>query len=472
MSSTINEAAPPQAQFPFTNRDDELRELLASRAPTYHVVDAPAGYGKTHLLKELQTRFSERSWACAYADVRAFVSVEQLARDLLGDLGLNESPALRGKPRPLGAAFARLMKAQTPRGFDVRGLVLLVDIQAGVGDALIADIIEFIYGLQDSLRNEPAFSNRSRQLRAILAGRALAQRVPSHFRKTECRLHPFTYEVVRNSIATYLTDGADGGDPSPVGTIAAHSLALTGGHPQCIARFIIDYSTSGYDPDGFLEEFGDQMRAYTRDAVHTVQHDISHEIYGLLSWLSVFRVFSTRILERLMRKEPALFGGFPDHHTLADTLVATTLLSKRRRLIEDDITRRILALDLRQRITRSEFARRCRHARAIYKSQLLDERDMHNREHWAIEYLFQCLQEHLQEPTSPAQREVLSATFFSVHVPLILRRLKQRGISRDELDAFRETLREDWEFRFVCNYVLRRDSYTDEPYQLLNAMIR
>ncbi|HEY7414285.1 MAG TPA: trypsin-like peptidase domain-containing protein, partial [Ktedonobacteraceae bacterium] len=57
---------PGPAYVPFTNRQDEIKLITSSLAPAYYLLDAPAGYGKSKLLQELQKRLYEQKWFSVY----------------------------------------------------------------------------------------------------------------------------------------------------------------------------------------------------------------------------------------------------------------------------------------------------------------------------------------------------------------------------------------------------------------------
>src|SRR3990172_1998210 len=55
----------PEVAIEFTNRDHERQLLTDPSSPPYVLIDAPAGYGKTRLLAEIQTWFKNQGWTCA-----------------------------------------------------------------------------------------------------------------------------------------------------------------------------------------------------------------------------------------------------------------------------------------------------------------------------------------------------------------------------------------------------------------------
>lgn len=74
--------------FPFTNRVDEMRLLLSSFAPAYHLIDAPAGYGKTKLLQQLHDQFKEQNWQVVYLSIGSQDSLVRIAKTIAQQLDI------------------------------------------------------------------------------------------------------------------------------------------------------------------------------------------------------------------------------------------------------------------------------------------------------------------------------------------------------------------------------------------------
>jgi len=86
---------------------------------------------------------------------------------------------------------------------------------------------------------------------------------------------------------------------------------------------------------------------------------------------------------------------------------------------------------------------------------------------WAIEDLFQFLQQHADTIQDSAERSGIRQTFFDDEVPKALKLLTDRRNTRVEQKALKQALDKDWEFRFTVNYYPREDQCCDEPYEKL-----
>jgi hypothetical protein len=157
-------------------------------------------------------------------------------------------------------------------------------------------------------------------------------------------------------------------------------------------------------------------------------------------------------------------------------LTNTYLFSRKVRLLRDDITRRLLVMRLKKRESHKKWSERCRIAQAIC-AERLRELATQMPEFWAIEYLFQSLQQHAKDIDDLAKERVgICHTFFEEHVPEALQLLLDSGRSlriKEEKQALKEALaaKENWEFRFTVNYYLREDQYSDEPFVELQRRI-
>lgn len=137
------------------------------------------------------------------------------------------------------------------------------------------------------------------------------------------------------------------------------------------------------------------------------------------------------------------------------------------RLLQDKITRRLLALRLLREIGSYGFAWHCQRARKICATHL-EEPSTQMPERWAIEYLFQSAQQHTEEIQSQQKRQQIAKDFFEKELSKALQLLIKERNPRVEQAALKRTLETDWEFRFTVNYYLRQDEYSDAP---VNALL-
>ncbi len=452
---------------PFANREDEIELILSSSAPSYYLLDAPAGYGKTELMAELKRRLREQGWVCACAPVSDHSSLLDVANTLAQELGI----PLRLDPdtRQLGENLASALNRQRRENITQQGVALLIDLSKGpsfpIGDLLD----EFIPGIQTGLRILEFFATKYNRFRAVIAGRFLASReevVSATLPLKVLKLTPFDYDVVRDTAGNYLV----GHSESSIGQISAHVTHLTGGHPGCMARMLEMYRESGLSPDGFLTSYAEDIQSVVLREVENIRNDIRPELRRTLDDLSVFRYLDYGLLRRLISGDAPLIQGYESEYDLADKLTGTYLLDWKGRLLRDDTTRRLLAIRLRQEVGMEAFSARCRQAQALCADHLR-EPTIQMPEMWAIEFMYQFLQQYAEIIQTPQGRQEIRQSFFGETVPNALRLLVSNRNAKVEQNALKRALDTDWEFRFTVNYFLRQDEYGDEPYRELQRRI-
>jgi hypothetical protein len=464
----------PVHRIPFTNRDDEIIAILSSFSPAYYLVDAPAGYGKTELLKKLEQCFREpeRDWRCAYVAIGNNETLADLTIALAQKLGVSlvEAPGLSWGER-LGGA----LQSQWERD-PKNGLALLIDLEKKPALPVAKDLLDkFVPVIQESLYLLEFFRKNHNRFRVILAGRYVT--TGTELRLTKLRLKslhlaPFTYDVVWDSLSKYLNGYASEG----LQQLTAHSLYLTGGHPGCVAQVLELYKDSRVTPDRFLESFGAKIwKEIVRLVVEEIQEEIPEAFEGFretLNRLSIFRYLDYTILALALKEN--LIPGKNNEYDLATRLNATYLFSWQERLLKDDITRRLLATRMRYE-TPEMFVGLCQQARDICTVRLQDKQ-VQRPEVWIIEYLFQSLQQHANTIQEKDRRSLIRETFMNKDLPKAIQMfIEDREIPFDaksrEHKVLIQAMEKDWEFRFVVNYYLREDQYSNEPYIELQEKI-
>jgi hypothetical protein len=460
-----------QLPVPFTNREDEMKNILLSTAPAYHLLYAPAGCGKTELLRELGRRFKERGWYCAYVALTENSSDKDLASDLAKQLDIQFSPQddIHRPSRQIG----RRLQQKWQSGDKKEGLVLLVDFEKVPSIPILHKLIEsFIPDIQGSLRVLVDFASKHNRFRVIIAGRNLGTHLEAEHHRLPLnllRLSPFSYDVIRNSAIEYLP----GHDQTAIDQLSAHLFFITGGHPGCMARTLEMYKEIGIPPDDFLEDYGNTIwRGIVRDCVESILGEIpdSHGyLRESLERVSVFRFLDYGILKEL---NEALIPETLDEYQLADALTTRYLLDWKGRFLRDEIAWRLLTIKLRNE-SPNEFPKRCVQAMGICADRLRQP-NVGSPEIWTIEYLYQLLQCHAVSMREPEQRKKMRGDFpEQVHKALgIFYDRKVLGEKwRGEKGALTRAIKEDWEFQFTVNYYLRDNNYNEDPYNKMLQQI-
>ncbi|MCP4350710.1 MAG: ATP-binding protein [Desulfobacterales bacterium] len=472
-----SETIPELRGVPFTNRQNEIKDFLDYRAATYYVLHAPAGYGKTELLKELQIRFKSKGWECVYVSISESDTSMHLVNSLVNELNITSFfDENSGTPLEwcLGSALKRKWEENSDKADS--GLVLLIDMEKSPALPVVKDLLEKIVpAVYNSLYSLKMFESKQKPLRMILAGRYLATMEEirnSSIQLVPYPLSPFDYKVIWDSVSKYLSHESD----SNVKQISAHLLYLTGGHPGCMAEVLGKYRDQGTPPDVFFKYVG---KSVSEKIVRKISEDIREDLLKhdkklleIIDYITVFRYLDSIVLKHII--DANNLSWVNNGYDFSLKLTATYLFERKGYLVRDDITRRLLVIQLRDSDL-VQFSEHCQEARKIC-ANLIQNLKVRNPERWTIEYLFQSLQKDAAIIQYPEQREKLRETFLDKNVSQALQLFTDREDIlverlREERDSLMRMMDEDWEFCFTVNYYLREYEYDERPYSALRKKI-
>ncbi|MGC9395379.1 MAG: AAA family ATPase [Anaerolineae bacterium] len=441
---------------PFINRYEEIRWIIGAYAPPYILINAPAGYGKTALLRELQRHFTEHNWQCAYISCRMGWDLKAFTLELANQIGIelritgNESSSQIGYQ--LGNAIAARLVDRN------EGFALLVDdIDLDISTQITEVFLnEFLPAFVDTLRLTKV------GFRLILASRSI------HIKSTKIpltivNLTPFGYKIVEELIR--LT--APNYDEAALRLLSAHIVYFTAGHPGCISSVLERYDLQRFLPE-FLQSSSDEIwEAIVLPVVNDIRHKVPTEILSLLDTLSIYRRFNFNILRKLVEKHILMQQG--DVRRIEDLLTANFLATRKQGLLLiSDIYRRLLVLRL-QKANPDQFSNFCKLAQDIYSSSIQDS--VRHTEILAIEVLYQFLQQTAPLIQELYDRRKIRQTFFAQKVPEVLGLLTDRPDTRERLMDMIDYLKEDQELQFIINYHLRENEFVGEPFDKLISAI-
>jgi hypothetical protein len=478
----------------FINQIEAIEEAMRPFYPPYRIIQGPAGYGKTKLLNKLKENYSEKEapWECAFISISEKETTDSLILKLSEALGivelLNRNPNLTINKRFSNALFIKwneiITEERTGNNPQKKGLCLLFDLNKRPFETILSSLFSEIFPpIQEYLFSLGAFKSKEKKFVVIIGGRYLS-RFSDTWKNTSSpiapiiiELKPFTFDVIRQATKQYLVNLDNN---IIIDELAVYLSFLTGGHPGCVFSILELYEQKGLSiPLQFFSEYNEKIWV---DIISKPISETYKDMPQTPVWLpevferlSIYRKIDEVILNRLM-DEFNLSDKVIDAYQLADLLTTTYLINRHEHILKDDITRRLLVIGLRHKKP-DDFPKYCRNARDIYEEKTRnDSVTSIEPAHWAIEYLFQCLQQYSPIIHDSELRQEIRKTFFNKEVPHILDLLIQnRNITSKnitwELQVINDALEDDWEFKLYVNYYLSDSQISVAPFQELRDHI-
>ncbi len=456
-----------QPLIPFANREQAWQKIVMRPEGQYYLLEGPTGYGKTAFLKKILVDLERSDWLCAYVSVKESATLFETTKKIAEQLNLTpnwyQNPELTGLE--LGKSIAQLQECQSASGF-----CLLLDVdheQPTYAKSFFKNMVErFVPSIYDGLiHHSDYFRTTQASYRTVFAGQNLTrtqQRFKKRYKFNTIQLSNFTYDIIQQICAEMFTDTQERD------TFAAHLLFYSGGHPRTVNRILTEYLKVGFPPAYFYLYHSHEIKAIVLEETKAVHDDIDLEWQSILETLCLYRRFDHPVLRRLMERGIIEQNTYEDEYELAIDLKLSHQVKwsdRNRRYLINDLTGKMLAIWLRQTIPPDQYKSHCQQAKLICEKRL--EESYEYRAQWAVDALFEYLQCNVTDINDDSNRKVIANYFFKVELPRILAQLIDGRDSRAEYYPLLGVLEEDSEFRFILNYSLRGQHYTDEPYQTM-----
>jgi hypothetical protein len=448
---------PPVNRINFVNRNSERKRASATHATAYTLLDAPAGYGKTELLRAIEQDYFGLNWLCVCIDVP---DDDRSAMGIIGELAKHTAlpPDFFARSDSISEAGIKLSTALYSRlsSLDAPGLVVLIDNAERLPEDQIGPFLNDCLGA----------ISRNLELRVCCAGRYIKsswirQASKAGPRFSRIPLTPFRFRYVEDTVRSLFPG------QNELALRAAHLMYMTGGHPGCMAE-ILERMDFVQPVEEHFREHQDEYREIVLKAIAEIGRPIPAHLQNVFDDLSVFRCYDYRLLQQMLASVSLDYDG--QANSLERELTATSLVRRKSNFVRDEIVRRLLAIRMYWKKPR-RFLELCAAARDIYRQDL--DTPTGQEATIALEWLFQELQlRYHQSEQGPKERAALREAFFADDGLLqqaleILRAGARWYDSSQNLLTQLEGEDEDWEFRFFLNYFLRTDRYKQEPFETM-----
>jgi hypothetical protein len=381
----------------FQNHENVLKKILSI---AYHqiVLDAPAGYGKTYLLREVEKRLKQKSdeWKfgiidLSYDNERKKTQTE-IRKEIVRTLGLSVDFNQNNSDILLFAAIKRLPK-----------FVLMFDsVEYDTDGQLVAWLQENFVA--------PFLRIREKEYLFIFSGRYLYQ-LDSPYKWKEYKKFVLSHIKI-NDIFDALNDAyswvpdkdKQGIAPETFLALSENIAWLSAGHPGSINNLV----RKEWLPSGCAQDFSIQMpsrkfKSIFKSCVHpyveNLKEELGEEMFSLLRSVSVFRMMDQNILRELQSRK--LIGAYQQAWS---KILAIHLFINRGFFWMDGVARQLVARDL-ELLYPDEYHRLNHVARETWEAQLehlmTTHADFPNRssliENMLRNILYQSLGEGLNE---------------------------------------------------------------------------
>ena len=458
----------------FVNRKVEWEKVVLYPKGQYYLFDGPAGYGKTALLKEIEKEFLERNWSCAYISLQEHQTSQDIITHICQQFDIH-IPIHHDNPRQTGVELGTAL-AEKYEQSKVAGIALLLDVEHEPWPKLINTLKitaeKVIPGIFKSLTRHSGYFNETQwSFRVVFAGRYLADEVLKFdipARPDITRLTPFDYDVVLNICQKY-----DIKEVQEKKEFAAHLLFYSGGHPRCMVKMLTLYQESGAMPVDFFDSHRDEIVNIAYKEASWVRQSVKRNWRVVFDELCIYRFFDFKMLGQLLNEHSDWTYMAEDGFDLGIKLKNSSLVvwvDDKQRYLHDDITRKLLAIQLRHDNPDALFRSKCGRAEDVCLTRL--QNADYERACWTIEALFIYLQRHISQIHERETRQALRQHFMEKELPKVLDALVTGRDHRQEEISLLGILDSDWEFRFTLNYYLRASVYNDEPYQQMLTRIK
>jgi hypothetical protein len=451
----VPEKSADENEIEFMNRVSEVHYITNPYSPSYLLVSAPLGYGKTRLLQAVRALLQSDGWFCVACTLESdkIASLEDVVNVILHELGgaAEIDPNSCRSPKEYGYLIAEFFVKHLYRLKADGALLLLDQVEALEEETASQFLNEVIPGLNRGLRSAGYLD----QLKVVLSGCYVSdwERL-SKIPLSLMPVTPFNFRVVQKTVQRFMSNEKRPFPIKSIQEIAAHIMYLTGGHPGCMVQLLKRFSAGWPAREFFIGKEAEHYEQVVAPVIRDVRQHIPVSLHDVFDTLSVVRYFNSRFLRHLIDR--GLVRWSKSEYELEDKLTRTHLVTRTHGFLHDAITQRLLSIRLRK-LDLDYFLMVNKEAIDFYESSLRDS-GVNRPDMLAIELLFQKLQ-FIHYRGLGGKQEVLDA------VPMVLEILTTGRDNREMIRSCEDLLKDDWEFRFLFNYLLQDNGYDHEsPY--------
>ena len=277
----------------FKNRVDELEAICKPSAPPLIVIDAPAGYGKTWLLREAKSRYEKKKWNAIWVDLKEKnqqILIESYVYDKIG--------------AGLSTKIDSNLEIHIAKAINIKYIKIILFFDNV--HTLDKEELKWLKNKVFECKKGVNIAN----FRVIFSGRYITSgdkrliwqrfNIPLHF------LSPFTYDHIREILEETITP------PRKRNELldrcienAKHIEELSCGHPKIITQLIREL----IEEKGWALELSDNeekqklFEKYINPQLKEILGDsLKEKCITVLETVVIFRVFNQNTVEKLVER--------------------------------------------------------------------------------------------------------------------------------------------------------------------------
>lgn len=462
-SLAIGEA--PKPDFPFTNREKELEDVLGSPY-NYQLVTAPVGYGKSTFLKRLAEVYDKNGFITHYIKITNYNNIRN-TDDICLLLGFKNVASFLNNVLSANNGNKKKIKD--------KGIVFLIVSSGVVAERikLLKELIEILRGkIKIGLETEDKdYPHPDKNTKLIVSSRQLfgdpRNSIKWPYGFEEVRLSEFSYDVILKSLKESLYWG-DKTDEDYESLVAKLTL-LTAGHPGAVSMLANSYKTSTSVEVGFdvllIRDFIQDISSRFNSSIN----DPEVSDLFLKKTILLYRYISVSLLSDVTGNSRIKMGGIINSLLSHGLYRKVELNNIETQLLKDSLLRRTCAIDFCYNRP-ADFYDILNKAKDFYNTLLKDQEiKIEYKILWLIEFWFSHLQGKLLSfsyTRSTYTEKVVSEINFTSQLLLFIKQCE-----KSELDYCKKQLLnrldQDWEFQLLLNFIPYRpdfDCYAKDGY--------
>jgi len=297
-------------ELEFVNREKEMDYIIDSYT-NYIIIVAPLGYGKSLLINYVAKELKRKE----------FYHI---------DIKIKEDMALEKLKSYFEKETKNIDKSK-------KLYITLDDINATSKE----NIEKFI--------NNSVLKLNVKETKVVLTTRKMRNRLKLDRRFIERKITPFDFSVIKEATERYLKKNSkifNKNDTNLICKLAYNILYHTGGHPKCVSSILQNIVSSG----NIIGYFDNKKRTFKIVEEHskTIIDNLSEEMQKIIPILSPIRKFNAQTL-RVLIESGFIEYNIEDVFELEDKLTKTKIIERRDSFLQDNIIRKLLAINLRNK---------------------------------------------------------------------------------------------------------------------------